>query len=305
MNRREWGILTALFFLAFFIRSIPHLFFVPVLAGEEPGQFIFAVMLNQGDTHAVLAYPHLHIALTVAIHRLTTIPLETVAAFIIPLFASLSVYPIYFLARNLGGGTPFLAPLALVFLDIHVLRSIHLVNVETMGIVVMLIMLLAYAKRKWPLTVILALGLTQIHLFPFAVGVATIMLDQLLYQGNFKRGLGIVAGLSAVSVLMLLFVFPYGIASRHFPLLSFSLSNFFVFQAWEIIRLIWILAGSTILFLYVGPKLIRKPIAGPLMASCLIMLIGFWLFYTNELVSPYRSLVYLATSSALGIGVVK
>ena len=304
-GKQEVAILSGLFFLAFFLRAIPHLFYIPVLAIEESGQLLFALRLNAGDTGALLAYPHFHIALVVLLHRLTAVSMETIGAFIVPFLASLTVFPIYYLAKNMGGGLPLLSAIMFPFVDILIYRSIYLGHAEAVGILFLSLLLLAYVKRKWVFVGFLALALTQIHVLPLIVGIGTIMFDQLFFQGKFslKRIVipSLVVGGSTVALFL---VFPYGYASGSFDLIRFDLSNIFLFQGEEYLRAFTTMGGSTMLFLFVLAKGYRKPVLGPMMLFSLLMMAGFWLFYVKELFSPFRALVYLGFAGTLGIGLV-
>lgn len=307
---KEYIFLFGLCLLGFFIRAIPHLFIIPFLGVEEGSILYFAKVLNTGNFMYISKYPHFHIIFIVCLHRLTTLPLERVMFFWSPFVGSLSIFVVYHIAKSLNYNIPILTSFLLTFLDIHIYRTTYTNSSESTAILIFLIFLYFFIKKKTLYYIPILFLLPFAHLLPFIIGVCLLFVNLVLPVGQlrkrWKHSLIFLLGLCIVGIVSLS---GYGLAQLKILQVfdKFNLRNLYILYNFpEFVIILTTLLGSSVLFLVNFIREFRR--RGLLLQMNCIMLVFiffFWLFYLATVISPFRVLVYIGLVSVISFSSIK
>lgn len=301
--RKDKLIISSIFLAAFFIRMIPRFLVDNWLAEEEYVYMVVESLLGNNPQYAGF-YPSLTQRLVVGLSLGGILSPEIVAKLINPVFAALTVIPIYFLVRKyLTKSQSYTVMLFWAFSEASFYRTSSFTSTETISFFFAIVALVVYqrAKTKYHFGLSLAfLGLSVwSHVLPALFAIGTIFVHKFLFSGL----KGKIVGSCLIFGFLLLLFSPL---SPHLKMINFSnpfgvfgslsVENLSIYSTSDLFFGIRIFLGLTALLLLSIPTLLLKPKSNKVMFSFLIVsvliFIFSWISYSPQIFAPPRLTLY-------------
>lgn len=292
--------------VAFLLRAVPHLFFIPMWSPEEEYNYLIVDQLVQtGTTNQLGLYP-LFGHLTIYGFHFLGVDSVVFSQFFNPLFSALTVIPLFLLVRKLSSEkVALLSSVFWVFSEAVFYRSAIFSSTETFAFFLGCFALFFYVKKQYiPMAVLLGLAFYT-HLLPAFFVLLTVFLHQSIIRG---RTVKIVSVASLVGVVLFLLspLNPHQrIASVIDPAVlfaHFNPSNIFVYSAQDLLFGASIFAGLIVLGLLTVFSVKRYGLQSKFVLSWMLVAIGVfvfsWVVYSPNLFAPPRLTFYFVVPFA-------
>lgn len=203
--------------VAFFLRAIPHLFMIPLLAIEEDVHWLFVYKLMNGNFSAVFSYPHSVHFLVGGIRIFFSLPAGIVESYINPILGALTIPCIIFFMKGLKNTTrlgEIVIGILLVCLDVHIYRSCVWQSTEILALNFLFLMLGCLVRQKMLSAFFFLLLETQTHYLSLIIGgIVFIMYGLILFKPKGK----LILCLSMLGLGVSAYVFfPYTMSADRF-----------------------------------------------------------------------------------------
>jgi len=297
-------IIFIMFFLTcFLIHLIPRFLVANWFVEEEFVYMIVESLMGNNPEYAGF-YPSLTQRMVVGFSFFGFINPEIIAKIINPLFATLTLIPIYFLVKNsLTKNQTYTVLLFWAFSEAVFYRTAHFSSTEAVSFFFAILALALYQQTKIKYGFGLVLGCLGLslwsHVLPAVIIAGTIFIHKFLFSGLKGKIIGLCLIIGVGLILFSSFSPHLRVIDVGNPitmLSNLSISNLFLYSITELFFGIKIFSGLLILLLLSIPMLILKPKNHKILLSLLIVsiliFIFSWIAYSPQIFAPPRLTLY-------------
>lgn len=300
--------------IAFFLRAIPHLFMIPLLAIEEDVHWLFVDKLMNADFTGVLSYPHTMHFLVAGIRTIFLIPPGVVETYINPILGALTILCVLFFLKgfsNVHRKHEIVVGVLVMCSEVQIYRSCVWQSTEILGVNILFLMLGFLIRRRWIPAFLLLLIETQTHYLSLLIGGIVFLVYGLLYLPA-KRKFLLCFSFLGLGIIAYVF-FPYTMSTGRFLYtvecfnpsnftMLYSINDYFLTLTAFPVTIICLLALLFYTLKQQSNLILRM--FGLIVNSLALLAV---LFYNPLLIGPFRLVIYgsLAGSICLAFFLVK
>lgn len=293
--------LSLLVVIGFFVRAVPHLFFIPMWSPEEEYNYqIVNQLYTLGQTTQLGTYPVLGHLTVYALHLVTQINPVLISQYFNPMFGALTLIPLFLLVRKISNEkVALVSSIFWAFSEAVFYRSAIFSSTEMFAFFITTCILYLYVNKKYVPAILLIPLVFYTHLLPAFFISLVIFLHQFIIRSK-KIKLLMTVPFASVIIFLLSPLNPHqrmlSVIDPAVLLSHFSVSNVSIYSLNDLSFGITIFLGTLILGALTVVSLIKYKtqntfIFTMLLAATLLFIFS-WIVYSPSVFAPPRLTFY-------------